>query len=31
MKKPVRSDLTIDEVVRLAKAYGCAIVTGGNH
>ena len=30
-EKPVRNDLTIDEVVRLAKAYGCNIVTGGNH
>ncbi len=30
-EKPVRNDLTIDEVVRLAKAYGCSIVTGGNH
>ena len=30
-EKPVRNDLTIDEVVRLAKAYGCTIVTGGNH
>lgn len=30
-EKPVRNDLTIDEVVRLAKAYGCDIYTGGNH
>ena len=30
-EKPVRNDLTIDEVVRLAKAYGCVIYTGGNH
>ena len=30
-EKPVRNDLTVDEVVRLAKAYGCSVVTGGNH
>ena len=30
-EKPVRNDLTRDEVVRLAKAYGCEIYTGGNH
>ncbi len=30
-EKPVRNDLTVDEVVRLAKAYGCIVVTGGNH
>ncbi len=23
--------MTIDEVTRLAKAYGCEILTGGNH
>ena len=30
-EKPVRNDLTIDEVTRLAKAYGCVVLTGGNH
>ena len=28
-EKPVRNDLTRDEVVRLAKSYGCEIYTGG--
>ena len=23
--------MTIDEVIRLAKAYGCTVLTGGNH
>ena len=30
-EKPVRNDMTIDEVVRIAMAYGCEIKTGGNH
>ena len=30
-ENPVRNDLTIDEIIRLARAYGCDIVTGGNH
>ncbi len=30
-EKPTRNDMTIDEVVRLAKAYGCSVLTGGNH
>ncbi len=30
-EKPVRNDMTTDEVIRLAKAYGCRILTGGNH
>ena len=30
-EKPVRNDMTVDEVVRLARAYGCEIKTGGNH
>ncbi|MBR5337750.1 MAG: hypothetical protein IK152_07180 [Lachnospiraceae bacterium] len=30
-QKPVRNDMTIDEIVRLAKAYGCEVLTGGNH
>ena len=30
-EKPVRNDMTIDEIIRLAEAYGCEIRTGGNH
>ena len=30
-EKPVRNDMTIDEVTKLARAYGCQILTGGNH
>ena len=30
-EKPTRNDITIDEVIRLAKAYGCTVITGGNH
>ena len=30
-EKPVRNDMTIDEVIRLAKHYGCDVLTGGNH
>ena len=30
-EKPARNDMTIDELIRLAKAYGCAVLTGGNH
>ncbi len=30
-EKPVRNDMTIDEIIRLARAYGCDILTGGNH
>lgn len=30
-EKPVRNDMTMAEIVRLAKGYGCEIVTGGNH
>ena len=30
-EKPVRKDITIFEVIRLAKAYGCNALTGGNH
>ena len=29
--KPVRNDLSIDEVIRLAQYYGCKAVTNGNH
>jgi 23S rRNA-/tRNA-specific pseudouridylate synthase len=30
-EKPVRNDITVNEVIRLSKAYGCVILTGGNH
>lgn len=31
-EKPVRNDLTFDEVCRLAKSYGCQVDTnGGRH
>ena len=30
-EKPARNDMTIDELIRLAKAYGCMVLTGGNH
>lgn len=30
-EKPVRNDLTVDEAIRLAKYFGCLILTGGNH
>ena len=30
-EKPVRNDMTIDEVIRLSESYGCMIMTGGNH
>ena len=30
-EKPVRNDMTVNEVTRLARAYGCEILTGGNH
>ncbi len=30
-EKPVRNDMTVDEVVRLARYYGCDVLTGGNH
>ena len=30
-EKPARNDMTIDELIRLAKAYGCVVLTGGNH
>ncbi len=28
---PVRNDITIEEVERLAKYYNCSVLTGGNH
>ena len=30
-EKPIRNDITYDEVERLARYYGCDIYTGGNH
>lgn len=30
-RKPVPNDITHDEVLRLAKSYGCNVRTGGNH
>lgn len=30
-EKPVRNDMTMDEVIRLSRAYGCEVLTGGNH
>lgn len=30
-KKPVPNDIRIDEIVRIAKAFGCITVSGGNH
>lgn len=30
-EKPVRNDITINEAIKLAKAYGCEVVAGGNH
>ena len=30
-EKPVRNDMTFEEISKLAKAYGCKVLTGGNH
>ena len=30
-KKPTPNDITIDEIEKLARYYGCIIKTGGNH
>ncbi len=30
-EKPVRNDITMKEVEKLARAYGCDVLTGGNH
>ena len=30
-EKPVRKDMTMEEIVRIAKSYGCGVLTGGNH
>ena len=30
-EKPIPNDISFDEVERLAKAYGCRVVSGGKH
>ena len=30
-EKPIPNDITFDEVERLANAYGCRVIAGGNH
>lgn len=30
-EKPTRNDITIEDIMRVAKYYGCTIRTGGNH
>lgn len=30
-RKPVPNDMTIDEIEKLARAFGCKIKKGGNH
>ena len=30
-EKPIRNDMTFDEIEVLAKAYGCVIKPGGKH
>ena len=29
--KPIRNDMTFDEITKLAKAYGCIVGGGGKH
>lgn len=29
--KPIRNDMTLDEIEKLAKAYGCKVGGGGKH
>lgn len=29
--KPIRNDMTFDEIIKLAKAYGCIVDGGGKH
>lgn len=31
LKQPIPKDITISEVIKLAKFFGCSIETGGNH
>ena len=30
-KKPIRNDLSFDEICKLSHAYGCIVEAGGNH
>ena len=30
-KKPIPNNITFDELSRLARAYGCGVISGGNH
>lgn len=30
-EKPIPNDISFEEVERLAKAYGCSVVSGGKH
>ena len=30
-EKPIPNDITFEEVERLAKSYGCTVVSGGKH
>ena len=30
-EKPIPNDITFDEVERLARSYGCGVVSGGKH
>ena len=29
--KPIRNDMTYDEIIRLAEFYGCKVSAGGKH
>ena len=29
--KPVRSDMTYDEIIKLSESYGCKVISCGNH
>ena len=29
--KPIPNNITFDEVERLAKSYGCSVISGGKH
>lgn len=29
--KPIRNDMTYDEIIRLAEYYGCKVMSGGKH
>lgn len=30
-QKPTPNDITLNEVIRVAKSYDCVVLTGGNH